>query len=107
MRKGIVYLRGIPAGDLVEDNHVFTFRYREAYLAHPDTSSVSATLPKRAEPYESTHLFAFFEGLLPEGVQRAALCRVFHLDEQDGFGLLLKTSALGAAGAVHVEEATP
>ena len=40
MRKGIVYLRGIPAGDLVEDNHVFTFRYREAYLPEPTSRSI-------------------------------------------------------------------
>jgi len=64
--------------------------------------SVSLTLPKRPEPYRSPHLFAFFSGLLAEGVQKDIQCRYLKIDENDDFGRLLRTSKFDCIGAVHV-----
>ena len=102
MREGIVYYRDRVAGKLIEDETGYTFEYAEDYLRDDSVPSVSLTLPKRAEPYRSKHLFAFFFGLLAEGVQKAIQCRYLKLDEDDDFGRLLATSRYDAIGAVYV-----
>ena len=103
MRCGVVYYRDRVAGKLVEDEKGYEFSYADAYLADSAMPSVSLTLPKRAEPYRSEHLFAFFYGLLAEGVQKAIQCRYLHLDEEDDFGRLLATSRNDCIGAVYVD----
>lgn len=106
MRTGNVYYRDRIAGELREEADGFTFRYSPDYLADPSLPSVSLTLPKREEPYRSPYLFAFFSGLLAEGVQKAIQCRYLRIDEDDDFGRLLATSKYDCIGAVHVEPKT-
>ena len=61
MRQCEVYLHGIKAGMLTEeDNGEYTFIYDSSYLEKGDCPSVSLTLPLREEPYRSTVLFPFF-----------------------------------------------
>ena len=58
MRRCEVYLHGIRAGMLTEeDNGEYTFTYDSSYLEKEDYPSVSLTLPLREEPYRSTVLF--------------------------------------------------
>ena len=102
MRSGTVYYWDRVAGHLVEDASGYVFSYEPAYLADAELPSVSLTLPKRLEPYRSPHLFAFFYGLLAEGVQKDLQCRYLHLDEADDFGRLLATSRNDCIGAVYV-----
>ena len=102
MRKGLVYYRDHLAGDLIEDANGYTFRYRPEYLTNDSLPSVSLTLPKRKEPYVSKHLFAFFFGLLAEGIPKAIQCKYLRIDEDDDFGRLLATSKYDCAGAVYV-----
>lgn len=106
MRRGTVYYRDRIAGALVEDDQGYTFEYATDYLLDDSVPSVSLTLPKRAEPYRSPHLFAFFYGLLAEGVQKAIQCRYLRLDEDDDFGRLLATSQNDCIGAVYVVAAS-
>lgn len=105
MRKGVVYYRDRIAGSLVEDENGYTFAYAPDYLADSSMPSVSLTLPKRPKPYHSQHLFAFFYGLLAEGVQKALQCRYLRIDEEDDFGRLLATSQNDCIGAVYVTAA--
>lgn len=104
MRKGIVYYRDRAAGRLIETEEGYEFSYRPDYLSDSSVPSVSLTLPKSAEVYRSPHLFAFFAGLLAEGVQKDIQCRYLKIDEDDDFGRLLATSRYDCIGAVHVEE---
>jgi serine/threonine-protein kinase HipA len=64
-------------------------------------ASLSASLPPREAPFTPSESAPFFEGLLPEGVVRAAVAEKLRLSEADGFAML---RALGAdcAGAVSV-----
>ncbi|MCB1093351.1 MAG: HipA N-terminal domain-containing protein, partial [Verrucomicrobiae bacterium] len=74
-----------------------------AYLARNDAVAVSLTLPLQGEPFDSPHLFAFFEGLLSEGSLRSIQSRKYRIDEEDSFGLLLRTTSSDVIGSVTVE----
>lgn len=103
MKKGTVYYRDIPAGELVRDADGYLFRYDPLYFADSSMPAISATLPKTQPEYRSATLFPFFFGLLAEGAQKERQCRELRIDENDHFTRLLETSAHGAIGAVHVE----
>lgn len=72
MRKLDVYFNDNRAGVLTErvPGRDYTFNYDNSYLGS-DGYSISATLPKRKEPYRSEHLFPFFSNLLPEGESKS------------------------------------
>lgn len=101
--QGVVYCHDIRAGILRRDAQGYTFAYDPAYLAASELPAVSLTLPKTDIPYRSRHLFAFFAGLLAEGVQKERQCRELRIDEADDFTRLVETSAYGAIGAVYVK----
>ena len=63
MKRGIVYYRDIPAGELVKDDDGYLFRYDPTYFVDPSMPEVSATLPKTQREYRSKVLFPFFFGL--------------------------------------------
>lgn len=89
MRTVDVYLDNKLAGQLTERNlEDYEFAYNAQYLADPKTPAISLSLPKREEPYRSSHIFPFFTNLLPEGSNRRAMCRAFKVDEHDFFGML-------------------
>lgn len=68
MRQCEVYLHGIKAGVLIEnDNREFMFTYDKAYLLSENCDAVSLTLPLRSEPYSSPFLFSVFANMLSEG----------------------------------------
>lgn len=68
-----------------------------------DAVAASLTLPLDGGPFESPHLFPFFEGLLAEGSLHELQCRLHRIDPEDGFGLLLRTAASDVIGCVTVE----
>ena len=102
MKKGTVYYRDIKAGEIVQDEDGFLFRYDPLYFADSSKPSVAATLPKTRREYRSKVLFPFFFGLFAEGAQKERQCRELHIDDNDHFTRLLETSAYGAIGAVYV-----
>ena len=72
MRKGMVYMNGIPAGVLTEVSPTeYLFRYEDAYYADAAMPAVSLTLPKTQQEYWSPYLFPFFSNMLSEGRNRA------------------------------------
>ena len=103
MKRGTVYYRDIPAGELVKDDDGYLFRYDPTYFVDPSMPDVSATLPKTQREYRSKVLFPFIFGLLAEGAQKDRQCRELRIDENDHFTRLLETSAYGAIGAVYVK----
>jgi serine/threonine-protein kinase HipA len=67
---------------------------------------VSLTLPLRATPFRSNTLFAFFDGLIPEGWLLDIAKDHWKLRSNDRFELLLLTcrDAIGAVSVIPVEE---
>lgn len=102
-RTGFVYVRNVFAGELAETDAGYAFTYDPAYLSREDASPVSLTLPLQAEPYESSTLFSFFDGLIPEGWLLDIVSRNWKIDTKDRFGLLLVACKDGI-GNVSIRE---
>ena len=88
-RTAYVYVRDNFAGILKETDSGYSFVYDDTYLASDDPSAVSLTLPLQKEEYSSKTLFAFFDGLIPEGWLLDIVSSNWKLDRKDRFGLLL------------------
>lgn len=103
MRQVDVYFNDTKAGVLTEHNsgNGYTFKYCREY-AQSDMPSISATLPKREEPFESGSLFSFFSNMIPEGANRGVICRKLRIDEKDYFGILSAMANKDFIGAVNI-----
>ena len=103
MRSAKVYMKGIEAGTLTEnDNGSYWFEYEPGYFANPSMPEVSLTLPKTQTRFTSDYLFPFFFSLLSEGANKEAQCRLLKIDEKDYFGLLLATTSHDTIGAITI-----
>ena len=100
-RKGLVYFQDALAGVLAETDDGYEFTYRMDYLEHKDAKPVSLTLPLSTQKYESKVLFAFFDGLIPEGWLLDLATTHWKVKSNDRFELLLLTCR-DAIGAVTV-----
>lgn len=104
MRKLEIYSHGILAGLLIEeDRNHYTFRYNENYFLDESKPSISLTMPKTQQEYQSEFLFPFFFNMLSEGVNRKLQSRMLKIDEEDNFGLLAATAQHDTIGAVTVK----
>ena len=88
-RTAYVYVRDTFAGILQETENGFSFKYDEAYLASENSSPISLTMPIREEEYTSKTMFAFFDGLIPEGWLLDIVVNNWKLDHKDRFGIIL------------------
>jgi HipA-like protein len=105
MRQGRVYFNKIVAGTISElDNGEYVFQYDDSYFSNVTLPPISATLPKKKQNHQSKELFPFFFNMLSEGANRKIQCRILKIDEEDDFGLLIKTAANETIGAISVEE---
>lgn len=102
-RRGKVYNKDVFCGILQETDDGYTFQYNQAYLSLKDASAVSVTLPLREEPSKSKTLFAFFDGLIPEGWLLNIAERNWKINYRDRMGLLL-VCCKDCIGAVSVVE---
>lgn len=89
------------AGILEETGSGYRFCYDPAWIAS-GSPAISLTLPVRGEAYESTVLFAFFDGLIPEGWLLDLAVENWKIDPRDRFALL-GTFCRDCIGAVGVE----
>ena len=104
MRTAEIYVFDKFAGNLVEDDYgTFTFQYDAAYLRDDLPVAVSSTMPLKKEPYASTSLFPFFDGLIPEGWLLDIAEKNWKLDSRDRMGLLLACCS-SSIGAVSVRQ---
>ena len=101
MRQANIYISGLFAGRLVEDESGYTFTYEAKYLNTQIATPVSLTMPLRARPYYSTTLFSFFDGLIPEGWLLYIAVKNLRIEAKDRMGLLL-ACCKNCAGAVSI-----
>lgn len=106
MKKAKVYLHDRLAGRLIEDENGFIFTYDDAYLALPDATAISLTLPLTEKPYHDTVLFPFFDGLIPEGWLLDIAERSWKINQRDRMSLLLACckDCIGAVSVVPDDE---
>ena len=88
-RTAQVMVCGEFAGLLCETDEGYSFEYDSDYLKKESPSPVSLTLPISENPYFSKTLFAFFDGLIPEGWLLDLVVHNWKLNAQDRFGILL------------------
>lgn len=102
MKQAVVFLRGVKAGILTEDENGYTFAYDADYLASADAEAVSLTLPLSDKPYRDKVLFPFFDGLIPEGWLLDIAEKNWKIDARDRMSLLV-VCCKDCIGAVGVE----
>ena len=100
-RTAYVYVRDSFAGTLRETDEGYVFQYDLQYLSDPDAPAVSLTLPRQESPFLSKTLFAFFDGLIPEGWLLNLVSHNWKIDQRDRFGLLL-VACKDCIGAVRI-----
>ena len=105
MRRARILYRDRLAGWLTEDEDGYVFEYDADYLSRGGAEPVSLTLPLRAEPYKQNVLFAFFDGLIPEGWLLNITTKNWKLNPNDRMGLLMACcqDCIGAVGVVGEE----
>lgn len=102
--KGAVYNNGELAGYLERNAEgKYIFSYEDSYFTRGTSPSISLTLPKNRKTYESDTMFAFFHGLLSEGVNKDIQCRLLRIDEKDDFTRLLQTAGDDTIGAITIK----
>lgn len=94
-----VRLHGRPAGLLSREESGEGWCFE--YLAEYDGPPLSVTLPVSRRLFTWDSFPPFFEGLLPEGVNRESLLRANDLEETDLFGMLLAAGE-DTVGAITV-----
>ena len=94
MKQAIVFLRGVKAGILTEDENGYTFEYDADYLTSADAEAVSLTLPLSDKPYRDKVLFPFFDGLIPEGWLLDIAEKNWKIDARDRMSLLVARCVL-------------
>ncbi|MFH1453422.1 MAG: HipA N-terminal domain-containing protein [Armatimonadota bacterium] len=100
-RRAYVNFHGEKAGIIEETDEGYRFTYDDGFMKK--NKPISVSLPSAVEVYESTDLFPFFLGLLPEGWYLDIVAKKLKIDKKDLFGLLLATCG-ETTGAVSIEE---
>ena len=88
-KKGSVFYQERLAGVIEETDEGYEFIYSSEYLETGNAKPVSLTLPLSAEKYTSKVLFAFFDGLIPEGWLLNLATEHWKVKQNDRFELLL------------------
>ena len=101
MSKGAVYVHNRLAGHIWQDSEGYHFAYLPAYLRSEAPEPVSLTLPLTGEEYQSTTIFPFFDGLIPEGWLLDIAEHTWKLNPRDRMGLLLACCS-DCIGAVSI-----
>lgn len=103
MRRCEVYIHGIKAGVLTEDEQGYAFTYDRPYLLGENNPPVSLTMPLQQQSYRSKSLFPFFFNMLSEGANRQLQSQLLHIAPEDDFGILLATARYDTIGAVTIK----
>ncbi len=89
-------------GQLTQDHHgELGFAYALEWLSDEDAQPLSASLPKRAEPFRRRECRPFFGGLLPEESQRDAAAQALGVSRANDFALLDRLGG-DVAGALQL-----
>lgn len=106
MKTALIQYKGKDAGILKETDEGYEFQYNEEYLSDTASKPVSLTLPLTDEPFKSSVLFSFFDGLIPEGWLLDVALRNTDISELDRFSLLLLCckDCIGAVSVIPLKE---
>ena len=97
-----VWWNGRVVGQLTQNQHgELGFAYSPGWLQNNDASPLSASLPKRVEPFSRRECRPFFGGLLPEESQRDAAARALGVSRGNDFALLDRLGG-DVAGALQL-----
>ena len=105
-KTGKVYYDKALAGFIKETDAGYEFIYDKEYLADSSSQPISLTLPLQQYPYHSKTLFAFFDGLIPEGWLLNIAKEHWKVQTNDRFELLLLTckDTIGAVTVIPEQE---
>ena len=105
-RSGNVYVKQVFCGVIQENENGYSFQYDSAYLSNDFAQAVSLTLPLVETSYHSKTLFAFFDGLIPEGWLLDMAEKNWKVNHHDRMGLLLACckDCIGDVSIVKNEE---
>lgn len=106
IKRAQVLYDGKLAAVLSETDDGYTFQYDAHYLDQSNSKPVSLTLSKQKEIYTSKTLFAFFDGLIPEGWLLDIAIDQWKVKANDRFELLLATcrDCIGAVTVLPINE---
>lgn len=103
MRQAKILYNDEVCGLLTEtDDGIYTFQYDENYVDRHPTQFITFTMPVRKREYKDKRLFAFFEGLIPEGWLLDIASKNWKINPNDRMGLLL-ACCQNCIGAVSVQ----
>lgn len=89
-------------GHLTQDEHgELGFVYSSDWLLRVDAPALSASLPRRAEPFTRRECRPFFSGLLPEEGQRDAVAQALGVSRANDFAILDRLGG-DVAGAIQL-----
>ena len=105
-KTAMIYYQDKLAGHLTETDAGYDFIYDRSYLEAPGAKPISLTLPVSVTKYHSNTLFAFFDGLIPEGWLLDIAKEHWKVNANDRFELLLLTcrDAIGAVSVIPVDD---
>lgn len=105
-RSGNVFVKNVFCGVVSETDAGYSFEYTKEYLQSKQAQPVSVTLPLTDTTYQSKTLFAFFDGLIPEGWLLDLAEKNWKINYKDRMGLLLACckDTIGAVSVVKNEE---
>jgi serine/threonine-protein kinase HipA len=109
MRKGMVLYKNYFAGIITEtDDGEYVFQYDEKYVKEHPGEFITFSMPVRTEPYRENRLFAFFDGLIPEGWLLEIASANWKINQNDRMGLLLACcqNCIGAVSVVPITDET-
>jgi serine/threonine-protein kinase HipA len=89
MRTLDIWWEGLIVGQMTQNQHgELGFAYALAWLDNGSAPGLSASLPKRAEPFNQRECRPFFGRLLPEESQRDAAAQALGVSRGNDFALL-------------------
>lgn len=105
-RSGKVYVKNVFCGVVSETDAGYLFEYTTEYLNNNQAEALSLTMPLSEKPYQSKTLFAFFDGLIPEGWLLNIAEKNWKINYKDRMGLLLTCckDCIGAVSVIKNEE---
>lgn len=103
MRQGKVFYKDHFSGIITETNDgEYVFQYDGDYIENYPDKFITFSMPVIDKPYKDKRLFAFFEGLIPEGWLLDVASENWKINQNDRMGLLL-ACCQNCIGAVSVK----
>lgn len=107
MREASIFYKDTEAGKLTEtDDGLYEFRYLPEYVKTWTDQFITFTMPVSEKVYTDKRLFAFFEGLIPEGWLLDIAITSWKINTNDRMGLLLACcrNCIGAVSVIPTDK---